>query len=238
MRSMRAPAAMRMEATTATEKNKTGRRFLLGFGSTVAIKNLTDGMTDVLVTADAGEVISGMRDGGADILDDLLMTLHASVFGDSAVAWFDAQRIGELAGGEGERVPEAIVGFGDVFADDVVGCVAVVACGNGAVAGLEPAIIMLLHDVAVCAGVGIVGEIGSALGIDESIAANPAREAYHAPQDQPFDHARSHPPAVDFRLSEETAQPIGGFSAEKGLRRRVVLVGRAPGVHAINAEPG
>lgn len=48
-----------------------------------------------------------------------------------------------------------------------MGSVAIVAGGNRPVAGIDPAIILFLHDMAIHASFGIIGEIGGTLCIVE-----------------------------------------------------------------------
>ena len=62
-------------------------------------------------------------------------------------AWRD--RFVEALGGEIEGVPEAVPRLGVVLPDEVVRHVAVVAHRHRAVAGLQPAVVLFVHDVAV-----------------------------------------------------------------------------------------
>ena len=102
-----------------------------------------------------------------DVVDDVLMTFAAGVFRDPPAAFLDLDRLVEIARGERERMKKSVLGFSEILGDKPGRRVAIVAGRDRAVARLDPGIEMVLHDVAVGAGVGIVAEIGRALGIDE-----------------------------------------------------------------------
>ena len=82
----------------------------------------------------------------------------------------------EIAGREGVGMPEAVIGLRPVFANEVVGRVAIVAGGYRTVTGLQPGIIIILHDVAVRTRLRVVREIRPTAGVDEGIAANSCRQ--------------------------------------------------------------
>ena len=86
-----------------------------------------------------------------------------------AVDSSNLQRIGIAAGGEGERVEEPVSGLLHVFPHKVLGHVTIPAGGNVPVAGLEPGVEVLLHDMAVGTGRRIAGQIGGAFGIHERV---------------------------------------------------------------------
>src|SRR5688572_17122944 len=69
-----------------------------------------------------------------------------------------------------------MIGLGPVLAEEIVRGMAIVAGGYGAVAGLQPGVIVILHDVAVRAGLRIVGEVRAAARVDKGIPADPGRE--------------------------------------------------------------
>src|SRR5262245_2798374 len=89
-------------------------------------------------------------------------------------------------------MPEPVRCLGCIFADEICRRVAAVAGGNRSMRRLEPAIELLVHDVAVGAGCRVVSEVGPTLGIGESINADADGNAdYHSQQDA-LDHARFH----------------------------------------------
>ena len=79
--------------------------------------------------------------------------------------------------GEGGGVVVAVRGLGDVLLGEMGRHVAVVAGGDGVVRAFAPGVVLVVHDVAVDAGPGIVGEVGEALGIAEGEAADTGHEA-------------------------------------------------------------
>src|SRR5262245_19501082 len=96
---------------------------------------------------------------GFKVVDDVLVTPAAGVFGDTPAASLHLDRLVKFAGGKGERMKESMIGFGEIFGNEARRSMAVVASGHGAMAGFDPAIEMVLHDVAIGAGLGIVAEI-------------------------------------------------------------------------------
>src|SRR5687768_13601522 len=97
--------------------------------------------------------------GHENVLYDLLVTMQACLFRHAAVTFFDSNRIREDSGREGERVPEPIIGFDNVFPDQVVWRMTVVADSDRSVARFDPGIKVILHDVAIHAGFWIVSEV-------------------------------------------------------------------------------
>ena len=98
-----------------------------------------------------------------------LMTLAAGALGDLVIARRDPQRVRVPSGREVERVPESVLRFRQIFRNKPRRRVAVVADGNGAMTRARPRIEVILHDVAVGARPGIVGEIRVALRVDEGV---------------------------------------------------------------------
>ena len=121
------------------------------------------------------------------------MVVPASPLSDVTVAGRDAQRLREPPRGERERMPEAVICFHPVFAEEIVWSVTIVAGGNRPMAGLDPGIEMILHDVAIGAGFGIVGEVRATLGVNEGECADTTGNTYRSSDDDPFNRARSHP---------------------------------------------
>ena len=70
--------------------------------------------------------------------------------------------------------------------------VAIVADRDGTMAGLEPCVVMILHNVAVRAGFRVVGQVRSTFGINEGEGANTAGDTHRHTDDHPFDRARFH----------------------------------------------
>ena len=88
------------------------------------------------------------------LCDNITMTMPARPFGDPLVGRTDLYIIREPTGGKGQRMMKAIGCFHQIFAKEIVGRMAVVADRNVLMAGLNPTVQILLHDVTVGAGFG------------------------------------------------------------------------------------
>lgn len=82
----------------------------------------------------------------------------------------------ESARGEGPRVTQTVEKLIEVFARDPFGRMTVVAHCRLAVAGPNPTVKLLPHDMTVCTGLGLISEIGPSFRVDESETANPDSE--------------------------------------------------------------
>ena len=91
-----------------------------------------------------------------DRCHDIRVTFTARTFGDLATALGDLNRIRETSHREIIRMPETVSSLGPVFADKIVRGMAVVAGGDVSMTALDPTIQLLLHDMAIGAGLGIV----------------------------------------------------------------------------------
>src|SRR5262245_40208711 len=127
-------------------------------------------MSDIPMTTGARHILRSVR---TDCLNNFLVTVAAGVLSDAPVARLDFYRSGIVACRERERMPEAVVRFYRVFSNDVVRRMAIIAGGDGAVAGFDPCVVMILHHMAVCARSRIVSEVRISFGVDESVATDP-----------------------------------------------------------------
>src|SRR5438105_4306400 len=116
-------------------------------------------MSHVLMAADAVHRIErmmpvrvGLAENGAD---KLLVAANAVLIQDLGIIARDLDRLVEVLERESLRVAIAVVGLADVFADAVRGGVAIVARGVIVMAGVLPAVILIPHDVAIDARLGI-----------------------------------------------------------------------------------
>ena len=134
------------------------------------------GMSHPAMAADARKAVIFVSAAGVDVVRDVCVTVSAGVFRDSAAARFHIDRLMEIAGREGVGMPETVIGFGPVLAEEIVRRVAIVAGGYGTVAGLQPGVIVVLHDMAVRACLRIVGEVRAAARVDKGVPADPGRE--------------------------------------------------------------
>ena len=87
-------------------------------------------------------------------LDDGLVAAAAIRLCDGPARRQRPDWLGERAACEVVRVPEAIGGFRQVLGHKRVGHVTVVADGDRAMAALDPAVVLLVHDVAVAQAAG------------------------------------------------------------------------------------
>jgi hypothetical protein len=131
------------------------------------------------------------------------MTRAAGLFGDLPAVRFDLNIVLVTARGEEKRMPEPIRCLGRILADKVCRRVTAIAARNGAMRRLEPAVELLLHDMAVGAGCRVVSKVGPALGVGEGIGANPDGNADKHPEQDALEHARFHlvfrSPTIDDR---------------------------------------
>lgn len=138
------------------------------------------------MAAGAGKSLT-RRGHGFDVMHDVVMTFAAGVFRDPPAAFLDLDRIVKFAGGEGERVKETVLGLGEILGNEPGRGVAIVAGCDRVMAGIVPAIEMILHNVAIGAGIGIVPEVRSSLGINECVTSQTGRSP-----ESDGDHGREH----------------------------------------------
>src|SRR5262245_12549998 len=108
-------------------------------------------------------------------------------------------------------MPEAIGGLRGILAYEVGRGVAVIAGCHRTVRGLEPAVELFAHDVAVGAGRRIVSEVRPTLGISEGINANPHGNTEHHPEQDAWNCAKLH---LRFRfpiMALDTSMPAAPF---------------------------
>src|SRR5215470_6716446 len=175
-------------AASATTRASMRRDAGAGFsGMSVMIVSCKNGLRDGgggLGVSD-GEMAAGalescglaVNDVAVDGGGDALVAVAAGILGDLVIELRDLDGVGIPAGGEVERVPEAVVRLDGVFSENVVGRMTVVAGGGRVMARLQPGIVLRAHDVAIGAGGRVVGEIGVSLGVDECKEAEAEEEA-------------------------------------------------------------
>lgn len=110
----------------------------------------------------------------------VLMAIQAGTLSHAAIAIFNPDRFRKTSGRKSQRVKQAVVGLGNPFAKKIVRQMAIIATGDRMVAGFFPRAIVRLHDVTVRAGLGVVGEIGSAATVIEGEHSQPEHGAYRA----------------------------------------------------------
>ena len=120
------------------------------------------------------------------------MTGPARLFGDDPALGQDLNVVLIAAGGKEKRMPKAVRGLRQVFADEARRGVAAVAAGDRAMRRLQPTRILLAHHMAVGARRGIIGQIGPTLGIGKSIGADADADADQDSKQNTLNRSRAH----------------------------------------------
>jgi hypothetical protein len=136
-----------------------------------------------VTTKAAGLLAFRIRVGAFDSLHDFLMTLPAGLFSHFTTAGGDVDVVLEPTRREIVGVPETVACFGGVLCDETWRSVAVVADGDGTVTRLNPAVELVLHDVAVYTCFSIVGHVRITAGVDERIRTDTQQHTYRDSQD-------------------------------------------------------
>jgi hypothetical protein len=136
-----------------------------------------------------------------DRFGEFVMAFAAGALRHVLVAWRDAQRIRIATCREVERMPEAVLGLGQVLRNDSGRRVTVIADRDRCVAGPRPGGEVIAHDVSVRARAGIIGEIGIAASVHEGVGAH-AEEQADAHCCHEADQARAHQAALASGLPE------------------------------------
>lgn len=120
------------------------------------------------------------------------MTLAARFFRIREAALRNANVVFEPAGGEIVRMPEAVARLRHVLADEVRRRVAIVTDRRVAMAGLEPRVVLFVHDVTVRAGGRIVSQVGVSARVNKRVRADADRGAQQNSQHDALNSPRSH----------------------------------------------
>ena len=104
---------------------------------------------------------------------DRFMAPAAGVLHHLVIELGDLDRVGISAASEIKRMPETVVRLHSIFPHNVVWSVAIVACRHRVMARFHPGVVLRLHHVTVCAGSGIVRQVGISLGINKGISRKP-----------------------------------------------------------------
>ena len=118
--------------------------------------------------------------------DDVLMTLPASLFRYVETALRDVNVVFEPTSCEVVGMPESVACFRHVLRNESRWRVAIVAHSDRAMARLQPAAELLLHDMTIHAGFGVVSHVRIAARVDKRVGADPDR---HAEDDAKYDPA-------------------------------------------------
>jgi hypothetical protein len=128
-------------------------------------------MTNIGVTTKAGNSVASSLN-YFNVVNDVLVTSSARAFRNTPTAFLYLDRLVEFAGGKREGMKKAMIGLGEILWDQTGWRMTIIASCRGAMTGLYPAVKVILHNVTIGAGPGIVAEIGSALGINERVGAD------------------------------------------------------------------
>ena len=128
--------------------------------------------------------------------NNFLMTFATRLFCYFETMLGNAYVVFEPTSREVIRVPEAVACLGGVLADKLRWCMAVVTNGRVAMARLHPCAVLLLHNMAICTGLRIVGQVRITLSVDERVRANANRETKSNAKDDSL--SKPKPLHVDF----------------------------------------
>ena len=116
-------------------------------------------------------------------LHHLSMALDTVVLQDGSILAVNANWFVEVLQGKALGMPEAVLGFGEILANEVVGQMTIDATGNSMVTGLLPAIVLLAHDMAVHAGFGVAAEITQPFAVIDGVRTRPCANADQCPDE-------------------------------------------------------
>ena len=124
-------------------------------------------MSNVGMTLDARDVFTVMD--AKNGVGEFSVTSLACGLSNEMVVALDLNVVGKSSSGEGKRVEETVGGLDGVLAGEIVRRMAVIAHGDGVMTALYPSGVVILHDMAVCAGFRIIGEVGVSPGVNEGV---------------------------------------------------------------------
>ena len=144
-------------------------------------------MPDVTVTADAGNFIHLLRPvRNCNVFGNVRVTITARFFGHALVAPRNLNRLVETAERKIIRMPETVCSLCVVFSHEIVGRVTIVAGSNGMMTRFLPAVVLLVHNMAVSARSWIITQVRITFGINERIKANSQRQTNGNANDYQF----------------------------------------------------
>ncbi len=109
--------------------------------------------------------------------DHRLMAITTLLLGHLSVPLGYSYRLMKTAQREIIGMPEPIRSLGVIFADEILGRVAIVTGRRGVMTGLLPAVILLVHDVTIGARRRVVAHVRIPLSVPKRIHANPHGKA-------------------------------------------------------------
>ena len=140
-------------------------------------------MTDGGVTVDAIRCLAARRLVPEDIVYQVMVTVDAVGLKDPQTNGPEANRLREGLQSEALGVPETVLSLDEIFRNERMRNMAVITGRHGMMAGFLPAIVLVTHDVTVNARLGVVTQVGKALGIVDRIPphaeGNTHEDTYH-----------------------------------------------------------
>ena len=128
-------------------------------------------MADVCMAADAIELTCVAPACENQLADQALVAARTVVVQHYFVMRTNSDGLGKILQGEAFGMPKAVFGLGNIFGEKALWRMAVIARGNGMVTRFLPALVLLAHDVAVHADLGVFGKIRKRLGGPNELAA-------------------------------------------------------------------
>jgi hypothetical protein len=115
-------------------------------------------VADLAMAAEARQ-LRPLVSGPLDSVHDMTMTCPARLLSDCLVTCPNPQVFWEASGGKGKRVPEAVQCLSEILGEEAWWRMAIIADCGAAVAGFDPPVILLLHDVTVGTCRRIIGQV-------------------------------------------------------------------------------
>src|SRR5262245_31146271 len=103
---------------------------------------------------------------------NVLMTFTTRVFSHAQTSALDLDRFVKVARSKCEGMKKSVFCFGEILWHKPGRRMAIVAGRDRPMTRLDPAIKMVLHDVAVSTGARVVTQVGCALGINKGVTAD------------------------------------------------------------------
>ena len=118
------------------------------------------------------------------LMDEILMTMNAISLQDVGVLLVNADRFMKVLQGEALGMPEAILGLGEILADELVRQMAIDAGGSSMMTRLLPSIVLFTHDVAVDASFGVAAEVRKSLAVVDGVGTRSKTETQQDPNEK------------------------------------------------------
>ena len=93
---------------------------------------------------------------GQHLIYETTMAMKARILCHTTITRLDLNGLMKVVGGEGQRMKKTVVCFGDPLPEKIMRQVTIIAGCDVFVAGLHPRIEVILHHMAIRAGLGII----------------------------------------------------------------------------------